>query len=55
MITPLDPDLALTVFHDPVVVFLAGLYGLAAAFRDTRGMARDARKRMNRGDPATDD
>ena len=55
MVMPLDPDLGATVFNDPVVVFLAGLYGLAAAFWDTRRMAREARKRVDRGEPPTDD
>ena len=51
---PLDTDLGQTIFHDPVVVALAGAYGLAAAFRDTRGMASQSRKRRERGDRPTD-
>lgn len=55
LVMPFDPDLGETIFHDPIVVALAGMYGLAAAFKDTRGMASQSRKRKDRGEPPTDD
>jgi hypothetical protein len=55
LVMPLDHDLATTAFEDPIVVGLAGLYGIAAACRDIRRMARQARKSFDRGDPPTED
>jgi hypothetical protein len=48
ILMPLDTDLSRTVTNDPVVVALAGLYGLSAAIRDGRDMAMAARKRMTK-------
>lgn len=54
LVMPLDHDLGATVFHDPVVLALAGIYGIAAAFRDTRSMASQSHKRKVRGEPPTE-
>jgi hypothetical protein len=51
---PVDHDLYQTVLNDPFVVALAGLYGIVAAFRDVRGMARRAGKAYSAGAPPTD-
>ncbi len=48
IVMPLDPDLGGTISADPVVVALAGLYGLVGAFRDARGIAVEAHRRMLR-------
>ena len=54
LVMPFDADLATTAFNDPIVVGLAGLYGIAAAFRDARRMGRDADRRFSCGEPPTD-
>ena len=53
LLAPLDRDLLQTIANDPVTLALAGLYGLAAAFRDLRNLSADSLKRMKAGQPPT--
>lgn len=55
LLMPLDHDLGNTIGMDPIVVALASLYALHAAFRDIRRMTKSATNRKSNGEPPTED
>jgi hypothetical protein len=47
ILMPLDHDLSQTILDDPIVVALAGLYGVVEAVKEVRRTASQAHKRKN--------